>query len=166
LGPFNRTIRLLAAEALVIASAACQAGVVPGNLLPTPLDPFVRHPYEGGCCGVAGTLELQGTCVGIRQASGEWDALLWPESALARLDGDPLQIQVNGTWIAVGEPTKVAGYWAANGGRSAEATWITEHGVKDRCPSPGYFIVTDTGSSSRAGERTWSLQVSPHRASW
>jgi hypothetical protein len=116
---------------------------MPSGLSPSPLDPFVRHPFEGGCCGVGGTLELQGTCVGIRRETGEWDVLLWPESAPARLDGDSLQIQVNGTWLTVGEQTKVAGYWAT-GGSSAEATWVTEQGIRERCPgSRKYFIVTD-----------------------
>jgi hypothetical protein len=138
--------RLLAVAALAIMSAACQSIAIPSGLLPTPLDPFVRHPFDSGCCGLAGTLELQGTCVGIRQEGGEWDVLLWPESAPVRLDGGPLRIQVLGTWLAVGEQTKVAGFWAPAGGTREVAVWIADHAIRERCPSPGYFIVTDLGS--------------------
>ncbi|HYO42502.1 MAG TPA: hypothetical protein VES19_04820 [Candidatus Limnocylindrales bacterium] len=142
----SRTGGLLAA-ALVIGTAACQSVVVPSGLLPAPVDPFVRHPFPTeGCCGVGGTLEIKGTCVGIRQEGGEWDLLLWPEGAPERLDTEPPRIQVNGTWFAVGEQTKVGGYWAAAGGTSETPVWISEHGIRERCPSERIFVVTDTYS--------------------
>jgi hypothetical protein len=138
----------------MIVIAGCQSVVIPSGLLPTPLDPFVRHPFTGGCRGVGGTLEIHDTCVGIRQEGGEWDLLLWPESAPERLDTEPARIQVNGTWFAVGEQTKVGGYWAAAGGDAPTEIWISEHGIRERCPSERILVVTDTYSqAARRGGR-------------